>query len=109
MGLKPTDYQKSLGIVTESFTRPVKVKDSTVNITVQLKMNHNRKTFEVISKMTWGAITGSPKTDAMTLKLINELQHVAIEEGVEWLKEMRDEEEDEDPQQIKIPHASGEN
>lgn len=69
-------------------------------MTVTLKKNHKKKTFEISQSLLWSHVTGVRKTDTKTMELLNELTHEAIKEGTRWLKEIR--EADEDPDQLKI-------
>lgn len=99
--LQQGDFTKLLGIVPLAFKRPVKVKEKTVDITVLLKMNNNKKTFEISNTLKWSHLTGEKKTDSATMELLNDLTHKAIAVGMEWLKKVR-EENPTDPDQLDL-------
>lgn len=103
MGLKKSDFTIQTGTVPIEFTRAVKVKDNTVNMTVKLMKNHKKKTFSIKTELLWSHVTGRKAIDAKTLELLNELTHEAIKQGTAWLKEIREADEDPDQMKIEVP------
>ena len=98
--MKPTDYVVKRGIEKLLLQRGVDFNGKVSNLTVELKLNHNKGLFAVTPKLTNDQIGDVMVDNEHTMKTLSELSLEAMKKGIAWRTEWKMSRREDDPTQM---------